>query len=83
MANPIVSNQKEIQKEPNRVIDLETKLKIINDCSIYNQARVAELYQIHPTTVSKIIKEKEKIERINNYQKMGIKIYLNGGIKNI
>ena len=54
------------------VLDLETKMRIINDCKMHKQSKVAEMYSIHPTTVSKVVKEKDQIAKMYNYQKYGI-----------
>ena len=59
------------QKPP---LDLNTKIKIIEECSRNTQTKVAELFSVHRTTVSKILKEKDhllhlyKSFRINKIQ---------------
>jgi hypothetical protein len=53
-------------------IELDTKIRIINDCKVFKQNKVAEMYNIHPTTVSKIVKESQAIIAQFNYEKLGI-----------
>ena len=45
------------QHREKTLIDQQTKLRIIHDCKLYKQRKVAEIYNIHPTTVNKILKE--------------------------
>ncbi len=51
-------NTPQYQKAP---LDLSTKIKIIEECTRNTQTKVAEIFSIHRTTVSKILREKDHL----------------------
>ena len=70
--NTNIGNNSNVSHKEKTLIDQQTKLRIINDCRLYKQRKVAEMYNIHPTTVSKILKESDQIvsnRNGNNAQK--------------
>jgi hypothetical protein len=65
------------QAKERTMLDLETKIRVLQDCRLYKQCKVAEMHNIHPTTVSKIIREKEAIIKQYQTEKQGVKPALN------